>query len=1118
MKHLFSRITQKPILYISLLVLLELVIFFTNYLPGTYLIGWDQVSPEFDLSLNLKRAVSSLWQNYRGLGVLDGMAHAANLFHTLYIWLLSLVLPQALLRYVFIHLTHLMGGIGMFLLLKHLLTSYSSNDEHSDESKNTISAIKQLNKTNPHTALFTALLGAMFYMLNLGVIQLYYAPLEVFAVHFAALPFLALQMTKSLRKPDKKNLLLLFTLCVLFSPQAFVPTVFVAFSLFAGTMLLHFAFTTRRIKETLIVAVTIFLANAFWLLPYGYSALHTPDTIRSSKINQIASEEIFYRNKAYGDLISVLSLKGFMLSTIEYDVTAQQDVYFMQRWIDHSDNLLYRFLFLLIIAVTTIGLYRTISRRDHHALAYLGALMISFLFLANDTPGLEQFNAWFRSFFPILGEAFRFPFTKFMTLFAFSLSIFFTLGTAFLLHVFSEYRKQILVLAMIILFFLSFPIFQGHFTSPLIRLSLPSEYLTLFSSFQEKNPEGRIALLPVHTFWNWQYRSWNYRGSDFLWYGLPQPILERAFDPWSQSNEQYFTEISSAVSRQDADAFRRVLEKYDINSVVVDTTLLNTLAGQPINFPSLEIFLTDSVGLEKDDSYGKLQIYKAAERSSHVYSYAGGVAIGSMPLRGGTIGLENNVSTYYTSDAPTIIPLFPSLSSEKLQENLTFSLDEKQYSFIIQPKSISPIHGPLSFTSPSLFSTEYLVPVEVRKVPEGLTFIPLYPFIRINGITLPIEGEAITLRLHGVRNPTEITMVDTGHIIPFTEGIAKTYLLNPYSNTIRVSDGTNTEILALNTEDISREDIIIPLDSQPIYSIEAEFPKISSPFEYADLIQTHEYSAHEAPPTLPSHRGNRSAVITENGDSVTMEAKNTTAELTFFLENLYHQGSYLLTAEIDYDSGLPIHFYIDNPTQKRSELETVLSKEISENIIVLPKTENFFQGYGFHFSVKSVGTERAKATVKEINLYPFPLETLSQMTIAEPSVQRTGPARKKPLNFSRTTFSAYTGYAPKDNSLLVLSQTYDPGWKAYSIKRNAPKIMTSAFPFIFGEEITTHTKVNNWANGWILEGNDQGQTINDNTQIIIVYLPQYLQYLGQAITLGTLMVLLALTIRRIRRA
>lgn len=54
--------------------------------------------PEFNIGLNLKRQLMGVWQDYRGLGLYDGMVHSANLIHTLFIGLLSIFLSLILYR------------------------------------------------------------------------------------------------------------------------------------------------------------------------------------------------------------------------------------------------------------------------------------------------------------------------------------------------------------------------------------------------------------------------------------------------------------------------------------------------------------------------------------------------------------------------------------------------------------------------------------------------------------------------------------------------------------------------------------------------------------------------------------------------------------------------------------------------------------------------------------------------------------------------------------------------------------------------------------------------------------------------------------------------------------
>jgi hypothetical protein len=79
---------------------------------------------------------------------------------------------------------------------------------------------------------------------------------------------------------------------------------------------------------------------------------------------------------------------------------------------------------------------------------------------------------------------------------------------------------------------------------------------------------------------------------------------------------------------------------------------------------------------------------------------------------------------------------------------------------------------------------------------------------------------------------------------------------------------------------------------------------------------------------------------------------------------------------------------------------------------------------------------------------------------------------------------------------LYLSQSYHPGWKAYIVKHetsNVKHFLNTFFPFIFGKEIKEHVLVNNWANGWRLK---EPSKPADQSTLIIIFLPQYLEFLG----------------------
>ena len=62
-----------------LLVSVFAVVLITNFSADTYLYGWDNLLPELNFSLNIKRSIFAVWQEYQGLGLLGGNGHAAEL-------------------------------------------------------------------------------------------------------------------------------------------------------------------------------------------------------------------------------------------------------------------------------------------------------------------------------------------------------------------------------------------------------------------------------------------------------------------------------------------------------------------------------------------------------------------------------------------------------------------------------------------------------------------------------------------------------------------------------------------------------------------------------------------------------------------------------------------------------------------------------------------------------------------------------------------------------------------------------------------------------------------------------------------------------------------------------
>ena len=151
------------------------LLFIVNYQSGTYLSGWDNLQTELNPELAVKRAFFSVWEEYQSFGLTAGMAHATDLVRATFLWVVSFLIPQNIVRYFYHFLLLLLGGLGMMRLLRSRMTNR------------------------------IAFLGAIFYMLNLGTVQMFYLSFEAFSSFFAFLPWAIWSFMKILNQVQDDN-------------------------------------------------------------------------------------------------------------------------------------------------------------------------------------------------------------------------------------------------------------------------------------------------------------------------------------------------------------------------------------------------------------------------------------------------------------------------------------------------------------------------------------------------------------------------------------------------------------------------------------------------------------------------------------------------------------------------------------------------------------------------------------------------------------------------------------------------------------------------------------------------------------------------------------------------
>jgi hypothetical protein len=483
---------------------------------------------------------------------------------------------------------------------------------------------------------------------------------------------------------------------LLATPQFFVTPLFFPVVL----LLVTCSITAAKYWKRIVIALGCFLLiNSFWLLPYIYSIPQVGPVIQAAKINEISSNEIYLRNQVFGDFKSVSLLRGFALDYV--DSSPDTGGWMMAAWRNIWNTPLATAIYGAFFTVAILGIFFLFKNRHKDRAAgrlfpYVIPFAICFMLLGNDIPGLSQMNSLIRTAIPLFGEAFRFAFTKFSLLYVFTYSLLLGYGilqlSSFCDRIHNKFHILLYTLTISALVFVSWPSFNGEFFYGKLRIWFPKEYTELTQFMSGQNPNGRTALLPQTDFWNWKYYRFGYRGSGFLWYGLPQPTLDRAFDPWSGENENYYWELSKALYSKDSRAFDDVLTKYDIRFLLVDENLMTTGNATALFLDQMKEMLLLNSDIHFIASYGKTSVYERRNDQSQ----AGIALVPKLPVVGPRY-LWNDVDTAYsdlgnyisaqeTKGMADIVYPFRSLFTKRAAYEREVGLSENEESIIISPR------------------------------------------------------------------------------------------------------------------------------------------------------------------------------------------------------------------------------------------------------------------------------------------------------------------------------------------------------------------------------------------------------------------------------------------------
>jgi len=1079
MIHFLKKI--KIDFFLCFLILISVYLCYQNYTPNTFLSGWDTLHPEFNLKQYLGR-ISSVWQEHQGLGAPPSQAHLAELPRMLIVALLQLIFPMSFVRYGYFFLMIIAGVIGVYFLLKHFFNNRRE----------------------------AAFLGGLFYLLNVGTVQNFIAPLEMFATNFGLLGFLYLFAVKFIEKGKKIDLVIFIIFNLFASSMAHTATLWYVYWSGLFIFLLTFSlFKKISFKKPLLILISALLVNLYWILPNLYYTTNYSRDVITSKIHRLSTEETFLYNKKYGTLKQFALFKNFLFDWRIINNSGKSEL-LLKTWQDHLNNQIINIIAIGFFLLTIVGAVFSIKKKSAPITAFIPIFLLSSFFLLSGSWPVSVIINKLISSHDFFKEVFRSPFTKFSIYFVFTLSIFFGYIHDLILKKIRISTVYFFVIVILIINYAK-PAIRGAFISKSMRVSIPREYFSLFN-WSQKNGDGRMLTLPLHNLFGWVYYRWQtptgyqiYQGAGFTWFGLKQPTLNREFDRWYPYNEQSYRELSYAFYSQDLDLIEKLLQKYQIEYLLLDENVYNpgsSIEQRKLFYREIENLFYSSSQIKLVKKFGeKISVYQflpnknmsSIRKLSNIKSVLPTYRWNYIDQAYLDIG--NYISPLLVDQQMNASLVYPARNiineRERIDKN---AVDIKKDSYEIDFGAGKQNTGTIIVPNLSKLETVYYADIFVQaKDRKTIAIIkPILPYVE----NTDLYNKEIALK----DGSKQISINSQTFLIPELVTDEQIYIgstVIPLGKDIPVAiNGETTKKIIIPNEITG-----LKLNDNPP-TIKGKFPEEQTNVNVSTITNNIRDCGFEKAKLIKKSLvdiGGRSALEYQAQDGDICD--------TLFLTNLSQNQSYILAIETQNLSGLPFKFCFEDDETKRCVLEDVASQTTR------PTTDYFiippYHGIS-HFNLilnnQAIGDVFSINRLLNIQVIPFPYRFFqaihwqaSNSGITTSSAQSVNLTSTRKIN--RWLYAATLNQTDLTNTVISLNQAYEKNWRAYFIPNSQFSILNFQFvniylPFLFGKEIKEHVLVNNWANGWRLRPEQTGTSATQRANITIIFWPQYLEFLG----------------------
>lgn len=546
---------------VILLIIILIVISVLSFVPGKYLLSNDNYSPELNPGLTLLRSIiSPAWRSYRVLGFASD-SEQADIFRTGLMGLLSLITGKSNIGQIYYFICLSVGSLAMGFLVREMFN---------------ISKLKKYSN-------LALLLSGIIYISTLWTVWTFYQSMAPYITNFGFLPLLLYCIYRYIKDSTSKNALWLFLASLLFTAISVIATLFVVDFVFILAFVIfwsiYFGKAEKIVLKKILRTLAIFLTTQlFWILPFIFYTFSSSNDIVGSYVNRSITSSVIDLESQMQTAINTARFYSRILT----DSNGSDFLYPISQ--DYLQYDFYKVISLIPAFFALVGLvFAAIKKNKKFVFFFIFILGTWFLIKTINDPFGGIFT-FLQNNLPLFKQVFRWPSSKLYEVFLIALDICAVFGfmyfALFLMSFFKRKKVKIAILSSLVVLTFGLTIsymeyvFTGNMFAKKALVDLPNEYLDLQKYLEQNDTSGRIYYAPPSNENYFRSYTWGFRGSQFISYLLPNPVMDLSSAVGSSYGENAMNEMAQVFKSGDSSSFTNLLQKYEAKYLLVDRSLV----------------------------------------------------------------------------------------------------------------------------------------------------------------------------------------------------------------------------------------------------------------------------------------------------------------------------------------------------------------------------------------------------------------------------------------------------------------------------------------------------------------------------------------------------------------